>query len=77
MNKKTSRAAAVGAAALIAAALTGGQASADEAGPGRITSVQQLQEGILRAAAHERETAAGAELGTGTIGKAVDQTSSV
>ncbi|MER5481528.1 hypothetical protein ABT026_31840 [Streptomyces sp. NPDC002734] len=76
MNKKTTRAAVVGTAALFAAALTAGQASAAEARPARITSVQQLQESILQAAAHELETAAGAELGTDPVGKAADLTRS-
>ncbi|MEU3557969.1 hypothetical protein [Streptomyces fragilis] len=78
MNKKTTRAAVVGTAALFAAALASGQpASAAETQTGRITSVQQLQESILRAAAYEQETAAGAGLGTDPIGKAADVTSSV
>jgi hypothetical protein len=76
MHKNTARAAAVGAAALLAAALTGGQASAEESRSGRITSVQQLQENILWAAAHELETAGGAELGTDPVGRAASLTRS-
>ncbi|WP_448321975.1 hypothetical protein [Streptomyces sp. CO7] len=76
MNRKTTRAAVVGTAALFAAALTAGQASAADTQPARITSVQQLQESILRAAAFEQETAAGAELGGDPVGKAADLTRS-